>query len=301
MPGAATETPAAAVLTGSAGNDKLIAQNNESVLAGKGGLDYLQAGSVSTNLYADSVVALSQIITATANTTGGASLVAGQVQSGSALTGSGSADKLVGGTGNDVLNGGAGQDQLVGGAGSDLLLGDGSFRPRFAADGSYAGWTLSNSSGIFGILANAGSTELNYDDGQASADIIHGGGGNDMAWGGQGNDLIFGEAGDDWLVGASGSDVLDGGDGNDLLTGEADGFAGPSGNDILIGGKGNDNLYGYLGNDQLIGGDDNDYLVGDVPIVQGTLADDGSQAGQDTLDGDILLFAANDEKWRAAA
>lgn len=90
---------------------------------------------------------------------------AGQQQSGSALVGSGAADKLVGGLGNDLLSGGAGQDQLVGGGGADLLLGDGSFQPRLAEDGSYTGWTLSNTGGNGNdyLRGYAGNDALRFD------------------------------------------------------------------------------------------------------------------------------------------
>ena len=197
LPGAQAETPAPAVLTGTAGTDKLHAQSNEAVITGNGGADLLEAGSVSTALYADEVIPnLTQYVADTAPLTGGGYLEAGALQGGSVLVGShGGDDTVVGGTGNDALFGGGGRDLLIGGGGADLILGDGRYQPTLTLDGAYTGWQLAAPPGQFAI-AGSGFTEAVYSAGHPAnddADIIHGGGGNDLAWGGFGDDLLYGE------------------------------------------------------------------------------------------------------------
>lgn len=109
--------------------------------------------------------------------------------------------------------------------------------------------------------------------GDAGNDHIMGDEGNDLLYGGLGNDLIEGGAGHDTLFGDQGDDILSGGDGNDILWGGA-------GNDTLQGGAGNDKLYGEDGDDELSGHAGNDQLFGGI----GHDRLDGG-AGDDTLDG----------------
>jgi len=99
--------------------------------------------------------------------------------------------------------------------------------------------------------------------GEGDDDIIFGGGGDDQVYGGTGNDTLFGDNGRDRLYGGDGNDRLDGDAGNDVLRGESgdDNLSGGTGNDRLIGGQGKDTLNGGVGDDTLIGNKDGDLYI----------------------------------------
>ncbi|WP_146585251.1 nidogen-like domain-containing protein [Puniceibacterium confluentis] len=124
--------------------------------------------------------------------------------------------------------------------------------------------------------------------GGADDDSMDGGIGDDSLDGGTGNDTLLGASGNDTLLGGEGDDSLDGGTENDLLEGNDgdDTLLGGTGNDTLEGGDGNDTLDGQGGDDSLFGGDGNDSLLGgdDSDTLTGG-------RGNDTLDGG----AGNDE------
>ena len=89
--------PAAETLTGTAGDDRLIAHGGDDSLSGGDGKDLLYGSNGNDTL------------------DGGAG--------NDTVAGGDGADSLNGGDGNDLLLGGWGADTLVGGAGSDLLYG----------------------------------------------------------------------------------------------------------------------------------------------------------------------------------
>ncbi|MCZ0960606.1 M10 family metallopeptidase C-terminal domain-containing protein [Paracoccus benzoatiresistens] len=132
----------------------------------------------------------------------------------------------------------------------------------------------------------------------AGADTVHGQAGHDLLRGAAGNDHLLGQGGNDTLFGDEGNDSLQAHDGNDLLHGglAGDTLRGGSGNDLLYGGAGADRLYGEAGNDALSGEDDNDYLedLSGDNVLQGGRGNDTlvAGAGMDRLwgnDGNDLL------------
>lgn len=172
-------------------------------------------------------------------------------------------DRILGGNGDDLLDGGEGNDRLYGGNGNDIMYG------------------------------------------RAGNDLLNGDGGDDWLLGGEGNDTLNGGNGNDFLRGGSDNDRLNGGNGDDLLLGDTGGdlLYGRNGNDVLIGGEDFDRLYGGSHNDLVIGQatiyeefDEEEYDefvlvdlyalwlgwqfdptagVADVPLDQGSIADDG--------------------------
>lgn len=142
-------------------------------------------------------------------------------------------------------------------------------------------------------------------------DILSGGDGNDTIFGNAGNDHVMGDEGDDLLYGGDGDDTLEGGRGNDTLFGDAgnDKLHGGAGDDLLWGGTGDDSLWGNAGNDTLYGEDGDDYLdggVGDDMLFGGKGNDTliGGE-GNDTLDGgpgaDVMYGGPGDNLMMGAA
>ena len=165
--------------------------------------------------------------------------------------------------------------------------------------------------------ALGGTAGADVIDGLEGDDTIFGLGGNDTLRGGNGRDSLGGGPGHDSLSGGADNDTLFGGDGDDTLDGGGgnDDLGGGVGNDSLIGGPGRDRLFGAEGNDTLLGGDGNDMLGGGPGhdlMFGGSEADelwgsDGNdtlwgEAGNDTLGGgaghdEIHGGAGADEIW----
>ncbi|SPH22353.1 Bifunctional hemolysin/adenylate cyclase [Ascidiaceihabitans donghaensis] len=225
------------VLSGWAGNDLLLGNDNagninggtgSDTLAGLGGDDSIVGGSGSDALY------------------GGAGTDTLRGGSGSdLLSGNEGNDSLIGNTGSDTLIGGDGDDTLTGGDGSDILGG---------GEGADSIFGNSGSDLLFG---EAGDDWLN---GGLSADTLHGGAGADTLIGDYGNDLLSGGEGDDDLDGGTGKDLLYGNEGLDTLDGG-------SGEDALFGGDGVDDLQGGEGADYLEGGAGADILDGGESVL----------------------------------
>lgn len=116
----------------------------------------------------------------------------------------------------------------------------------------------------------------------AGADLVAGGGGRDRIGLGDGNDTAWGGDGADVLIGGGGADVLGGGDGWDRI------WAGP-GDDRLDGGTGNDQLGGGAGADTILagGGDDRVYGGDGSDQMEGGWGRDMLWGGgaRDTLEG----------------
>jgi Ca2+-binding RTX toxin-like protein len=118
--------------------------------------------------------------------------------------------------------------------------------------------------------------------GTGGNDTLVGGRGNDTIWGGHGNDLIeltggndlvFAGPGNDTIIGSSDDTVIYGGAGDDLIyaIGGDNQIGGGPGNDTIYGGSGNDTLWGAEGDDlihtgpgrnEAWGGDGNDTIIG---------------------------------------
>ncbi|WP_282157541.1 calcium-binding protein [Shimia thalassica] len=164
-------------------------------------------------------------------------------------------------------------------------------------------WDLS---GVLSYSIGRESHLLAGDDvfiGTADNDLVEGGYHNDSIDGGLGDDTIYGDDaanvsfGDDTLIGGDGNDSLIGGRGNDQLDGGDgdDTLLGGGGDDALVGGLGNDSLDASDGDDTVLGGEGNDTLLagggsdaldggeGDDLLILATLAARG--VGIDTLTG----------------
>ena len=153
--------------------------------------------------------------------------------------------------------------------------------------GTAFGDTLNGGGGDDTIFGDSGNDAIT---GGTGNDSIDGGAGNDWISGDDGNDILRGGDGSDTLIGGQGRDTLDGGAGDDVLRGGAD-------NDWLFGSFGNDTLYGDAGRDTLLGGDGNDLVFGG----DGNDSIEGG-AGADTLHGDAgddLMYGGdgNDGVW----
>ena len=87
--------------------------------------------------------------------------------------------------------------------------------------------------------------------GGVTADAIFGTGGNDALYGNEGNDAVSGGAGNDTLWGWTGDDTINGGSGNDVIGGDQDNdlLYGGTGNDTIYGGTGADTMIGGPGDD----------------------------------------------------
>ncbi len=248
-----SDTGAADVLFGDAGDDSLWGGGGNDVLFGGQDNDYLQGDS------GDDVL----------DGGGGVDIIFGDNGDDQSLTGN---DTLIGGDGADELIGGVGDDVLEGDDGGDTLFGD-----DHKAQSSTGNDTLLGGGGADKLYGGLGADRLwggtgdDYLEGDdyASFALLHG---DDELHGGEGRDTLFGQGGNDWLSG---------GTGNDLLYGDQDGIYGLiEGNDYLLGGQGDDTLYGQGSDDVLDGGEGSDVLhggAGDDWLIGGP--------GDDYLDG----------------
>ena len=177
-------------------------------------------------------------------------------------------DVLHGDAGIDTLRGGNDNDKIFGGTEGDFIYGDTGNDKLLGEDGNdtiYGGTGLDNLNGGAGndILDTEADNDRAY--GEAGMDTLYGRGGNDLLDGGADNDTIFGGIGNDRIFGGTGDDILNGEDGNDRIVG-GDGV------DTINGGDGIDNIDGNDGNDIISGG-----LLGD--LIKGG-------DGDDTINGD---------------
>ena len=109
-------------------------------------------------------------------------------------------------------------------------------------------------------------------DGKGGNDTIYGGVGSDIFLGGDGDDMISADSGDDYIYGGSGADTIDGGNGSDTIFFKSDGFLleGVRVNLNIGFGSGVDaerdkyesveNAYGTIHNDTLTGSESNNKL-----------------------------------------
>ncbi|HUF85977.1 MAG TPA: M10 family metallopeptidase C-terminal domain-containing protein [Thermohalobaculum sp.] len=275
---------------GGGGNDRLIGNAADNLLAGMGGNDRLYGGAGNDILQ------------------GGAG--------NDLLYGEAGNDTLEGGEGADILFGSPGADHMDGGPGEDwvryafatagvtLNLHEGTGTGGDAAGDTYV--SIENVSGSDFNDHLTGTLHNNKIFGGPGDDVIYGLSGHDFLIGGPGNNMIYGGNGWDILRGGPGDNHFDGGVGRDwvqyntapsgvtlsLATGGTGGWAandtyvsienvrgsdfddhitgddgrnlimGGAGNDYIEGGGGNNWLYGEEGDDILVGGPGGDHLVG---------------------------------------
>jgi hypothetical protein len=175
----ATIVSAAATITGTAGNDVIMATGSagQTIRSGRGN-DVICGSAGPDRIFADD-----------GNDT--------------VLSGNGD-DVVDAGIGNDTVDAGVGRDIVIGGAGDDQVTGGG-------GDDLVSG-NLGNDT----LNGGLGNDRVNGDDGN---DLLSGNEGNDTLNGGLGNDRVNGDDGNDLLSGNEGNDTLNGGLGNDRLSG----------------------------------------------------------------------------------
>ena len=267
------------VILGTAGVDKLFANDLGNHIDAQEGNDVLYGGTGADVLYGGS----------------GNDNISGKFGD-DEIHGGADNDFLWGGYGDDILYGDEGDDQLRGDDGNDQLFGG------IGSDRLYAGHGddyVEGGDGDDFIYAQSGINTLN---GGAGNDRISGGSGNDIIDGGADQDNIHGWDGDDTLRGGDGNDVIAGDDGNDIIFGDAgnDQLIGDAGNDTLHGGEGADRLVGHTGDDTLNGDAGDDIIEGreGADILNGGTGNDRLFGGDgaDILnggDGDDVLYAYN--------
>lgn len=220
-------------LTGGAGNDNYIVQNDDDIIVelnGGGTQDSVQS-TVSYTLGAE-IENITLLGTATINATGNIL--------NNSITGNSGRNTLAGGLGDDVYYVNLTTDRVVENAaeGNDKTHSTANF------------YALRNN---VEILQLDGIANINGDGNALDNTII----------GNVGNNIINGLAGNDVVTGDTGRDTISGGDGDDVISGG-------DGNDTLIGGNGNDTLSGNSGIDRMEGGaDDDTYSVdsaGDITV-----------------------------------
>ncbi|WP_169313711.1 calcium-binding protein [Asticcacaulis biprosthecium] len=186
-------------------------------------------------------------------------------------------DLIDGGNDHDVLYGGAGHDSLYGGSGNDNLIGGAGDDQLYGGQGqdwaTYTGGAAIVANLNTGLVTGQGSDTLNGIEnimGSDFADILQGNASANKLHGGGGDDRFVVSYGYDELVGGTGTDVLD------FIN------AGPVQVSLLQGTyyMNNNNAGTATGFEDILGGNSNDLLRGD----NGANRIDG-RGGQDTLDG----------------
>ncbi len=262
-------------LTGGAGNDILIGDDNANVLEGGLGDDVLDGGAgVDTLLFTGTTGVTVNLTALTAQGLGNDTVLGFE----NVRTGSG-ADSVTGDAGNNILFDGGGNDIYDGAAGADTVDYSGStssvtvnLNTTTAQTIGVSGGsdTITNVENVIGAtnFANTlvgGNTTANRLVGGTLADFVIGGGLADTLIGGTGNDVMFGDYVNTFNTSATTAD----------------------GDDVLEGGAGNDTLVGGMGNDILRGGDGDDVMVGGIAngTAAGLTAVFTNDGGNDTFDG----------------
>jgi Ca2+-binding RTX toxin-like protein len=323
------------VITGSAGNDTLLAGGGDDLIIGGLGDDRMDGGDgVDTVSYATLLGGIT------------ADLFAGTVSSTEGLDTITGIEGVIGSKGNDTIVVGAqfgtvaGTIDAAGGASDTLDLSHATLGLRIdLANTSNQLKTDIPGAVLKGFENVIGSEAADSLKGSAVANRVEGGAGDDTIDGGAGNDILIGGAGVDNIDGGKDSDTvvfddpfgvtvtlnndkevtaigglgedrlknvehLTGGAGNDVFGGDgnANALSGGGGNDTLAGDAGNDTLIGGIGDDIMTGGVGNDTVTyGDA--TSGILIDlnNGAAsggAGQDKLSGVEVVVGSNaDDKF----
>jgi Ca2+-binding RTX toxin-like protein len=322
-------------ITGSSGNDVLIAGQNADVLYGGDGNDSLGGSFGADQFFGGNGTDYASYINATnglvislinpsANTlvaagdtynsieglfgglandtlTGnnGDNLMRGQ-QGNDIINGLGGNDLLGGQQGNDTLYGGDGNDTMAGGPGIDVFYGGNGFDVIDA----------SLESGTQGIYVDLGAGTIgdsfgNYGNLLFEIEAIIGTNGR-IAPGDLTNtlsDLMLGDNNANYFYGLGGLDYLVGRGGDDYLDvgtgapGGSDVALGGTGNDTIVGGVDADFLLGDEGNDSLSGGDGADFIVGGN-FSAGTFG--GSDSGFGGNGADVIAMGTTGGGWAIA-
>ena len=188
--------------------------------------------------------------------------------------GSPSNDRMFGRGGDDTLDGGAGDDYLIGGTGADKIYGGAGFdKTSYATDSTQGvlidlrvtGPQVGNPGGIeVGDILQS----IEWLEGTAFMDTLHGTDDSNYLLGADQADLIYGYDGYDQLRGGSGFDTIYGGDGADDIRGDhnSDSLFGGAGGDTIEGGSFHDQIFGGTGDDFIISGTGDDTLWGEEGV-----------------------------------
>ena len=284
------------IIAGSAHADTLTGDTSDNIFKASAGADALDgAGGSDTADYSGSYAAVTVNLTSGVGSGGhaqGDTLANIENIIGSALS-----DTLTGDALDNVLTGGYGADTLDGGGGSDTANYSGSYAAvtvnlaTGVHTGNAQGDTLTNIENIIGSALSdtlTGDASDNILRGGGGADALDGGAGQDTLYGGVGNDALDGGAGQDTLYGGIGNDALDGGAGTD--TADYSGAAAGVTVNLATGVHTGDAQGDTFSNIEIIAGSAHaDSLTGDASdnILRGGAGDDNmsGRAGDDTLDG----------------
>ncbi len=294
-------------VTGGSGDDVLVGDVLDNVLAGGDGADRLQgmAGKdaldggdgIDTAVFSDAsqavVLTLNSNFNATATIGGVADDIVRNIEN--ILGGSGD-DVLTGDFRANLLEGAGGDDRLAGGGGKDTL--DGGTGVDTAV---YSEKTVSVAVTLNGATNATVTVGGTAEDTLRNIENVIGGSGDDTLTGDGLANLLEGGTGNDRLSGAGGADILDGGAGIDLavytekLVTVVAVLDGANDSKVFVGGKFEDTIRNIEG---LVGGAADDELTGDGlantleggggnDILSGGDGDDilSGGAGQDVLDG----------------
>ncbi|MBA3911786.1 MAG: hypothetical protein C0524_18395, partial [Rhodobacter sp.] len=173
--------------------------------------------------------------------------------------------------GDDTLDGGAGDDYLIGGPGADRILGGAGMDKTSYYDEATQGVsvdlrvTTAQVGIVGGIEVGDVLQSIEWLEGTAFNDTLHGDDLSNWLIGREGADLIYGYDGYDQIRGGSGWDTIYGGDGADDIRGDhnSDSLFGGAGGDTIEGGSFNDTIFGGTGDDFIISGTGNDLLWGE--------------------------------------
>lgn len=269
VPGIAADgesSPDVDTLSGTDGDDVILAGTGDKLRANSGGYDVV--------LVKSSFRLTKGFEALVSNTPDDVVLVGSRYDDNLIISGGGN-DVISAGGGNNEIDSGAGDDVVRGGAGADTVS-SGSGNDRVDGGSGSANDSLSGGNGADVLIGRDGDDYLS---GGAGEDTLLGGSGQDTLYGGDDADSLHAGAGNDSVFGGNGDDRVVAGDGDDRVRGD-------HGADTLLGGSGMDTLYGGAGDDKLFGGDDADSLFGDAG------ADDlRGEAGADTLFGGYQDFA----------
>ena len=128
--------------------------------------------------------------------------------------------------------------------------------------------------------------------GGSGNNTIYGGSGNDSIFGQGGDNLIFAGGGNNFIRGGSGNNTIHGGEGNDTIFGQGgdDLIRAGGGNNFIRGGNGNNTIHGGDGDDTIRGerGDDLIYAGGGNNRIVGGHGNNTIHGGEgnDTIFGD---------------
>ena len=250
-------------VTGTPGNDVLVATAGADIINGLGGTDTVDYSADTSSRI------VINLATGTVTGSGGDTLIS--IEN---ATGGLGGDGVYGDTGNNVLHGGDGNDDIDGGSGNDMVYGDA------GNDFVVGGWGddfIDGGTGADTMLGSLGNDIFVVDD---PADVItqeDAGSGIDTVQSSIAYTLFGSFLENLTLTGTANINAIGNSLNNTLI--------GNSGNNLLDGGTGSDFFDGGTGADRMQGGTGNDTFVVDNPAD--VIALEGAANGIDTVQSSI--------------